>query len=217
VSIWAAAIRERLRNSHKLKLAGRLVGRVLSPVIPLYRRMLLRRTLERMEALRIHLGCGKIADPRFLNVDARPFPHVHYVTASPLMPALPEGRADMIYACHVFEHLSYHTQARVLKRWYALLKPGGELMLSVPDFEKAVALYQRGEWRFSTLQNVLMGGQDYRENYHRALFTADHLARLLARAGFTNVRHWHAKDQDAWPRDWSWAEHLSLNLYAQKP
>ena len=66
-----------------------------------------------MPVLRIHLGCGPIDDPRFLNVDARAFPHVHYVTKSPLMPALPSGRADMIYACHMFEHVG---EARLPQR-----------------------------------------------------------------------------------------------------
>ena len=187
-----------------------------SSLISHYRRMTLGHRLHGMPVLRIHLGCGKIDDPRFLNVDARPFRHVHYVTDSPLMPALPAGRADMVYACHIFEHIPFAKQMAVLKRWHALLKPGGELRLSVPDFEKLIGLHQSKKIGFRSIQNVLMGAQDYPENFHHALFTADHLTELLTRAGFTNIRHWHASDQDNWPRDWSWAEHLSLNLSADK-
>ena len=210
-------IRKRLRNSYKSKTVARFARSVLTWPALFYRRMILGRRLRAMPVLRIHLGCGHINDPRFLNVDARPFPHVHYVTKSLLMSALPEGRAEMIYACHVFEHISHRMQMLVLKRWFALLKPGGELRLSVPDFEKLVDIYQHKPIGFSQIEGVLMGAQDYPENFHHALFTADHLNTLLAKAGFTNIRHWHAKDQDDWPRDWSWAEHLSLNLRAQKP
>jgi len=210
-------IGERLRNSYKRKIAMDKVRRVRSLLHSGYQRMILGRRLHGMPVLRIHLGCGEIDDPRFLNVDARPFRHVHYVTHSPLMPALPAGRADMVYACHIFEHISFIKQMAVLKRWHALLKPGGELRLSVPDFEKLIGLHQRKELGFRSIQNALMGGQGYPENFHFALFTADHLTMLLTQAGFSNIRHWRASEQDNWPRDWSWAEQLSLNLRADKP
>jgi len=87
----------------------------------------------------------------------------------------------------------------------------------MPDFDKLVGLYQQKGVAFRRIENVLMGAQDYPENFHQALFTADHLSELLSKAGFTNIRHWRAKDLDNWPRDYSWAEHLSLNLAAQKP
>ena len=179
--------------------------------------MILKRQIREIPILRVHLGCGLINDPRFLNVDARRLPHIHYVSKSLLMNALPEGCADMIYACHVFEHVSHRMQMEVLKRWLALLKPGGELRLSVPDFEKLVDHYKSERARFREIEGVLMGAQDYPENFHQALFTADYLNKLLRKAGFTNVRHWRAEDQDNWPQDWSWAEHVSLNLTAQKP
>ena len=210
-------IGERLRNSYKLKAAAGAARRVLALPGFFYRRMTLGRRLRAAPVLRIHLGCGPIDDARFLNVDARAFPHVHYVTKSAFMPALPAGRAEMIYACHVFEHLPWPMQRLVLERWHALLAPGGELRLSVPDFEKLVDRYQRKEADFAAVENALMGGQDYPENFHCALFTADHLAKLLAKAGFTNIGPWRAGDQDNWPRDWSWDETLSLNLRAQKP
>jgi predicted SAM-dependent methyltransferase len=210
-------IGQRLRNSHKLKVAARLAREALSWPSVFYWRMILKRQIREIPILRVHLGCGLINDPRFLNVDARRLPHIHYVSKSLLMNALPEGCADMIYACHVFEHISHRIQMEVLKRWLALLKPGGELRLSVPDFEKLVDHYQSKRFGLHQVELVLMGAQEYPENFHQALFTADYLNKLLRKAGFTNVRHWRAEDQDNWPQDWSWAEHVSLNLTAQKP
>jgi predicted SAM-dependent methyltransferase len=208
---------ERVRRSYKVNAAMRIVARGLSPAISRYKQIVLPYKVRCRSDLRIHFGCGKFADPRFFNVDARPFRHVHYVTSSPLMPVLPAQSAEMIYACHVFEHISHRQQLDVLRRWHELLKPGGELRLSVPDFAKIVDVFMRGRLPLDQAQDALMGGQDYPGNFHFALFTSDHLSALLERAGFSNIRGWRSRDQENWPRDWSWAEWISLNLRAEKP
>ena len=165
----------------------------------------------------IHFGCGEIRDQRFFNVDARPFQHVHYATSSPFMPALPRQSAKLIYACHAFEHISYRDQLKVLNRWRELLEPGGEIMLSVPDFSKVIDAYRNGRVRFEQIQGVLMGEQNYPGNFHYALFTAEHLTAVLGKAGFSNIREWSPGELENWPRDWSWADKISLNLKAEKP
>ena len=43
------------------------------------------------------------------------------------------------------------------------------------------------------------------------------VVRLLREAGFTEIRAWSPRDEENWPQDWSWAEHLSLNLRAERP
>lgn len=130
------------------------------------------------------------------------------------MPAIPGGAADLLYACHVFEHIPFRKQAQVLARWHEILKPGGKLMLSVPDFDKVIGLYGRDG--LESVQPILMGAQDYSGNFHFAVFTRNHLSNLLAAAGFTDVRDWHADQQQTWPTDWSWDESVSLNLCAIK-
>jgi len=185
---------------------------MLSPLL----RLTLQRKIRGRWPLWVHFGCGEVADARFLNVDARFFRHVDYVTTSPGMPAIPIGSADLIYACHVFEHVSYLKQGKTLARWNAILKTGGKLMLSVPDFEKLVELYQSGQRDLVGVQPPLMGGQEYPGNFHFAIFTKDHLSKLLIAAGFNNVQTWRSGEQDNWPRDWSWDETVSLNLLATK-
>jgi predicted SAM-dependent methyltransferase len=209
---------EKFRNSYKVNAAKAFARRVaIDPVIAEYKRFTLKAKVRKFKVLMVHFGCGEIADPRFLNVDARPFQHVDYVTTSPMMPALPARSADTLYACHVFEHIPFKTQSHVLARWSEILKPGGQIMLSVPDFEKVTNLYGRGERDLVWAQYVLMGGQDYPGNFHFALFTARHLGGLLAQAGFTNIREWRSAEEERWPKDWSWDETLSLNLKANKP
>jgi predicted SAM-dependent methyltransferase len=206
----------KINNSHKVKAAMAAIADVLYPVISARRRLMLPSKLAARSPLWMHFGCGEIADRRFINVDARVFPHVDYVTYSPLMPAIPAGRADLIYACHVFEHIShYRGQIETLVRWRELLRPGGRLMLSVPDFDKVVGL--RDARGFAWMQSVLTGGQDYPGNFHFAIFTEEHLRDLLIRTGFTNIEPWRANEQSVWPKDWSWDEAVSLNLAATRP
>jgi predicted SAM-dependent methyltransferase len=207
-----AGLRSRIRNSYKL---SRTLDSFSKVAISIQRRAVLPAKLKQGE-LNIHFGCGDIAAPRFLNVDARPFQHVDYVTPSPFMSAIPKETASSIYACHVFEHFSYHIQQRVLRRWRELLKPGGNLILSVPDFEKVTSSYAQGKKDFEWMQSVLMGGQEYPGNFHFAVFTAVHLSKLLSAAGFHNIRSWDPSEKDQWPRDWSWDNTVSLNLMADK-
>ena len=50
---------------------------------------------------------------------------------------------------------------------------------SMPDFDKLVGLYQQKGVAFRGIENALMGAQDYPENFHQALFTAEHLSLNL--------------------------------------
>jgi predicted SAM-dependent methyltransferase len=214
----ARRVWERVRNSYKVKKVKAAILVILYPAIWAHRRMGLPRKLRSRSPLWIHFGCGDISDSRFINVDARPLAHVDYVTKSPLMPAIPKQSAELIYACHVFEHISHFgDQTRALARWRSILKPGGQLLISVPDFDKIVGLYQRGEREFASLQPALMGGQEYPGNFHFSVFTTDHLRTVLESAGFTNIRHWRAEENDNWPKDWSWDDFISLNLRAENP
>ena len=194
----------------------RLRSAIKNTIFSWIRRISLPKKIQARSPLWIHFGCGNVADSRFLNVDARLFSHVDYVTDSPDMPAIPTGTVDLIYACHVFEHISFRNQSQVLMRWRDILKPGGKLMLSVPDFDKVIGSYSRGEGNLAGIQPILMGAQDYPGNFHFSLFTKEHLSNLLMAAGFTNVQDWRSDQQPSWPKDWSWEESLSLNLCAIK-
>jgi predicted SAM-dependent methyltransferase len=165
----------------------------------------------------IHFGCGDFDDPRFINVDARPMPHVHLVTKSPDLKNFARGSVDSIYACHVFEHFPFREQQAVLRRWNDILKPGGTVRLAVPDFDKLVDTFLASDRDPRSVQSPLMGAQDYAGNFHFAIFTRAHLADLLTRCGFEDVAEWHPRDLPDWPKDHSWTDEVTLNLVARKP
>jgi predicted SAM-dependent methyltransferase len=183
----------------------------------IFKRMMLSLEIARREKVHIHFGCGDINDKRFINVDARPFSHVHLVSRSPMLSAFPKNSTDTIYACHVFEHLSFHLQPAILRRWLEILRPGGRLMLSVPDFDKLIASYLQNGREVKSIQGKLMGGQNYRGNFHCAVFTRQHLTRMLEECGYVKVSEWHPRDEQAWPQDFSWDDEISLNVLGEKP
>ena len=90
----------------------------------------------------IHIGCGELNNKRYINVDTRPGWHIHFVESIENCQKLfPENYADLIYACHVLEHVSHLKLIKTLQGLFKCLKKGGVLRLSVPDFDVLVKIY----------------------------------------------------------------------------
>lgn len=139
--------------------------------------------------LLLHLGCGAVDAPGFVNVDLRPAFHVHVVAPLDRLPMFRDGTADLVYACHVLEHFSHARVPRVLAEWTRLLRPGGTLRVAVPDFAAVARAYGAGV-ALASLQGFLMGEQDYPLNAHAAVFDEPLLSGLLAGAGLSEIRRW---------------------------
>ncbi len=88
--------------------------------------------------LKLNLGCGEVIINRrgWKNYDAYPLQGVEQQDIQ----HLPEhdGTVDRIVMSHVLEHLE--NPDTVLKECYRVLKPGGALIIAVPDNDK------RKEW-----------------------------------------------------------------------
>lgn len=208
---------QRVRQSHKIRQVRAAAYSTLWSTLAPLRWLSLPMLISRRSEVNIHFGCGNIDDDRFINIDARPMSHVHLVTRSPMLERLSRNSVNSIYGCHVFEHFPFHTQKTILKRWFDVLKPGGRLRLSVPDFDKLVDKFLQSERDPLSIQATLMGGQDYTGNFHCAIFTKRHLESLLQDCGFVNVKAWHPRDESSWPKDHSWTDSVSLNLTGEKP
>ena len=144
----------------------------------------------------IHLGCGEVNSPEFINVDSRPFAHIHHVSNVTKLHFFKDGFADLIYASHILEHLRMSELETILLEWKRVLKKGGLLRLGVPDFDTILKIYSDNNNLIESVWRPLLGGQDYPENFHFAVFNKEYLSELLLKVGFTKVREWDPNNVD---------------------
>jgi len=139
--------------------------------------------------MRLHLGCGKRKLEGWLGVDSREEVEPNVCGDVRNLDLWDDDSVAAIYACHVLEHIPRPELPMTLCEWRRVLKPGGKLRISVPDFGAVVKLYQEGVsfWR---LVGLLYGRQDYDGNTHHIGFDYEYLAWMLNEAGFYDIRTW---------------------------
>jgi predicted SAM-dependent methyltransferase len=173
----------------------------------------------------LHLGCGPINHAGFINIDAVPAPHIHDVRQIDDLSLFKEDTVDLIYASHCLEHFGHRKVPEVLREWYRVLKTGGILRLSVPDFDLLLNIYKDNGNDINAIIQLLMGGQDYEYNFHKVVFTKTSLASLLRSIGFIEIRTWEPGTSELTTfDDWSARKIMikdkkypvSLNLEATK-
>lgn len=154
--------------------------------------------------MKLHLGCGKRHIPGFIHIDAVDYPHVDHVATIDNLSFIQDNSVDLIYNCHVLEHFKRKDVERVLAEWFRVLKPGGILRVSVPDFSKLCEVYQR-EGNINLVIGALFGRQDYLYNIHYNVFDFASLSTALTNTGFTNVKRY----------DWRETEHAEIDDFSQ--
>ncbi len=167
--------------------------------------------LPQVEGKYIHLGCGSINHPKMINVDLRPDGHIHYLSNVEKLPMFPDNYADLIYVSHCLEHISYQILDNVLKEWHRVLKPKGILRVSVPNFDTMIEMYNDNYQDITQILPPLLGGQDYKYNFHYAAFNEKYLKHLFAKNGFNEVKLWDYNEDEFCKFD-DWANrNISLN------
>lgn len=140
--------------------------------------------------LHLHLGCGDVDHPGFVNIDARPRRHIHHVQGIGNLSNFANNSVDLLYGSHCLEHFSHLQTESVLREWHRVVRPGGIIRLSVPDFDLLLKIYQETGRDIRSITGPLMGGQDYQYNFHYTCFNYAEICRLLTTVGFKNPRRW---------------------------
>jgi predicted SAM-dependent methyltransferase len=177
---------------------------------------------------RLHLGCGSLRAPGFCNVDITPQPSVDVVDDVARLGRFPDNYAEAIYACHVLEHFSHADARAVLRTWYRVLKPGGEIRISVPDIDRIVRIYTRNWDHFrvdghSPWIGLIYGGQEDAYDFHKTGFNFCWLRHLMTEIGYDEIAeyphepHFIPGFKDASLARDPFSELISLNVRATKP
>ena len=158
-------------------------------------------------AKKLHLGCGSRIIPGFIHIDVAALPHIDYACDIRDLSFISDDSVDLIYASHVLEHFGRHECGAVLAEWCRVLRKGGVLRLSVPDFAACAALYYEQGLRdgLSGLVGLVSGGQRDEFDFHKMIFDRDLLTRELLANGFSSVRPW----------DWRMTEHAHIDDFSQ--
>lgn len=142
------------------------------------------------EGLRLHIGPGHINLQGWVNIDAIQHPHTHIVDHRLELGEFADCSVTEIYACHILEHISHRQIRSVLSHFYAKLREGGVIRVSVPSFDALIELYQLSDKNINSIQYPVMGGQEDDFNYHKTIYNYDLLKLLLLECGFKSIREW---------------------------
>lgn len=153
-------------------------------------------TKKNGEDKRLHLGCGGKRIDGYINVDIFKAPGVDEIFS---MDAIPyqDGTIGGILSEHSLEHLTFEAAELALKEWYRVLKPGGELLLYMPDFENCCKSYLNAPledpyfrktraWFKQTVYGVQksQGGEPDEAQIHKCGFSKEEIRIVVNRNGF---------------------------------
>jgi predicted O-methyltransferase YrrM len=151
---------------------------------------------DALPVARLNWGCGRRGEPGWLNSDIKPGPRVQLVGDGRGGLPLPDGCLDYAVSVHALQETPLRELVPTLGELRRVLKPGGVLRLCLPDLERGVAAWQRGDRDYflvpdddaATLSGKLVT-QLLWYGHSVSLFTAEWIEELLHRAGFARVRH----------------------------
>jgi len=120
--------------------------------------------------IRINIGCNDLPLRDFINIDRDPAVKPDVVADASALP-YENDSVDEIYAGHLLEHFA--NNENVLAEWHRVLKVGGKITVTVPDTEKALELYGKGEISLDLLNQVVFGADDRALQNHHQIFNKD--------------------------------------------
>ncbi|WP_428304432.1 class I SAM-dependent methyltransferase [Lacipirellula sp.] len=147
---------------------------------------------------RLHIGCGKVHFPGWVNVDRDPMSEIVDVSWD-LRHSLPihDGTVEYIFHEHFMEHLTVEEGLALSRECRRMLKPGGILRIGMPDLADVVRQYAENDWRLPWMkkygyEHIQTRAENiniaFREWEHKWLYDREELHRRLCEAGFETIR-----------------------------
>ncbi len=141
---------------------------------------------------RLNWGCGDVRPTDWINADLRDGEGIDI--SGSILDGLPlkDGSVDYISSQHALQQLLVYDIIEALKELRRVLKPGGVLRMCLPDLDKAIAAYNKGDseyflcWDWDSMSgNFITFIMDF--NYTRTPLTFEFAEELLSKAGFAEI------------------------------
>lgn len=151
------------------------------------------------DGLRLNVGCGARVMDGWTNCDIEHHPsapRAPEILCDAKSIPLPDGSARELMAIHVFEHFYRWEVEAVLAEWRRLLRPGGRLVLELPNLVKCCENYLSGRMPGGKDPDQLARWGIYgdprtknRFMCHPWGYSPEELAAILKANGFSKVQH----------------------------
>jgi predicted SAM-dependent methyltransferase len=156
---------------------------------------------------RLNWGCGEYPEPGWLNSDIKDSPGIDIVADVRAGLPLETDSIDYITSIHALPELPYPDLVPALAELRRVLKPGGVLRLALPDLDRTIAAYQRGDHEYFDVPDAdarSIGAKFVTQmtwyGYSHSLFVYDFVEELLERAGFAQItRCQYKQTASRWP------------------
>lgn len=145
---------------------------------------------------RLNWGSGTPPTPGWINSDVKVALGIDISCDIRTGLPLEDDSIDYAVSVHALQEIPLEEVTPVLRELLRVLCPGGALRLVLPDLDKGIAAYRRGDRDYFLVPDEdarSLGGKLIKHvlwyGYSRTLFTADFVEELLGQAGFAGVRH----------------------------
>ncbi len=156
------------------------------------------------EKLRINVGCGPYKIRGFVNIDAMSYCDPDVIATAEHLP-YESGTVDTLYAGHLIEHFYLADTAEVLHEWKRVLRVGGECIITFPDFEKTLELFDMKAIDWQEVNAIVYGKEKLEgageAGHHRQLATKWSIGPMM-QAVFGNFDE--MEECDYWPARVYW-------------
>lgn len=146
--------------------------------------------------MKLYLGCGTQRLPDFIHIDPHPSVNPDIVADLQDLSQFQNDSADLIYCCYGLQRWSPQQLPSLLAEWQRVLRPGGALRLSVPDFAVLARLYLAGQVALETLAPLLHGDPTADSEIYRWSWDRRSLTQALEQAGFVNIQAYDPQKTD---------------------
>jgi predicted SAM-dependent methyltransferase len=157
------------------------------------------------QPLRLHLGCGSVKLPEYINIDYPPTEHTVQTSSGAdyfgdiLKLTFPANSVDEVRLHHVFEHFDRPTALGQLSRWQIWLKEGGILTIETPDLSASLWMLILPWYSYKTKQVVLrhlFGSHEAYWAVHYDAWDKNKFTKVLQAFGFGDLQFKFIKYKD---------------------